>query len=1558
MAKRVQSILQIWDDIRNQWETVYASQATPTTTVTAINMAGTTAASATSLTVDSTTGILSGDYIKIGNELLQVGTVASGTVLNPVTRGQLTGTAGAVAPNHTTYDAEVTAGATTAALSISDDAVVTKMRLGPSALFKTQLREKHGGSQVCTLELFNRPYETGNTEGYVERKYTNYLNEYDRIRVLDNNSKAILFYGRIYRKDIEFDQRFGSVIRITAFDALKELADNRLEGVRGKFTGETKRSEYIKNIVAKFTYQNAADTNINLSTGDAQKFTTSVASPVAGDAYDYSRGRGTGLSVINLLADLDPHTAGHGVGTPSPENGYSFFVDNGFTSSLKTTNYTAAIPTLNYFQREAIPDSSASGHSIRPTPQTFYKLTYGTAESDGDSTNSYTTTVNTMSSFSISKQYTDVTSAVAVTYKDKDGDINTMTCYRAEVDSVAGTDSTAFDYDELFNGIEIENSPTISIDSSTSSYNKTVVGRLIYISATSGNDKFIVFTLDDGYVPEDIHESVLSAASKTSDFIRVDVLGGNTGSAGDPVSTGANRFTVEATSDVDVELLRTVPATFDATTATNETRHAIYEMFRSAQTTNPAKRADINIIDYPFARLTVDPSSINTGTNVLTLPVDLSKFGVRKGMVVRQLKSGVETGNYGYVSAVVSHASSPTITVVLNNEAGNATAGTNLPWAGTDTFDIYIPIRPGYLTYLTNEPANITADGMVTGLDYSEGMGIQSTYINLLMDNFAALNETGHTVPVGGASSTPVNPDSRKQVFYTVTAGATTPMLSSGNYRQVNWAAGTLTVGVKEYSIAASNSTTALGGAAYLANDQWYVLYFNKNESTTALKVSSLANLPQDVDLIRIAQLKASSDVSGNAVWRLDSGEAVMSAEAGTSVDISDISDGAIGSAKFVRGAQPFAMISTSGAGTNVWSSSAYNAVAWGAATLSYSDGDTLSVNSGSGTGLSANTTYWAYVDTTNGNISLVTAASSAVGDTKILVALIRVGATSEPAATIASLGTQAPAISTSALAANAIVSSTIASDALDAHTITLASGGKFVTAAGLGRDSTNQWTTMAGGGTGGGLLIDTTGIIGTSKSDDGDINDTEFYITASDGKFYAGGGSIILDKSGLIINDTSGTFANSRFQVQASGTDVFAIYEAGNNVYLTTDTRTGTTAYDITVGPQGINDTGSILPRSADKVTIGSDALPFLDLYSTTVRVGASHYPLTTSGSNLLFNTAHVFHDAATTNGGTLKLGTAVTDTNIMDDYGLIKYTNDGGGGTTDTLGLMSGQQFGGETGSASGAHTPATSNHQSSFWSMLSELELVSPGGGSEDYRISRLIFEPIKGFNYADKDTIADSVDGYFNYSYIGYHNWIYSTYTSYLNAGTGSAASPSITIGGDWDTGLYSGGTNILGFTTGGTARWTIDAWGDLLPANDGSDGTGFMIGNTSYEVEKIYAYTYFMSNSVTTTGDDLIVTSGGQIAKKTSSIRGKDNVETLDFDSSQLDKLRPVSYTYKFDDAPDIGLIAEEVNEIYPELINYDKEGRPNSVKYDGLSVMLLDEVKKLRKEVKELKEKN
>ncbi|MET0851267.1 MAG: hypothetical protein ABW020_09080 [Candidatus Rokuibacteriota bacterium] len=44
--------------------------------------------------------------------------------------------------------------------------------------------------------------------------------------------------------------------------------------------------------------------------------------------------------------------------------------------------------------------------------------------------------------------------------------------------------------------------------------------------------------------------------------------------------------------------------------------------------------------------------------------------------------------------------------------------------------------------------------------------------------------------------------------------------------------------------------------------------------------------------------------------------------------------------------------------------------------------------------------------------------------------------------------------------------------------------------------------------------------------------------------------------------------------------------------------------------------------------------------------------------------------------------------------------------------------------------------------------------------------------------------------------------------------------------------------------------------------------------------------------------------------------------------------------------PEYGLIAEEVVEIYPELVVLDKEGQPSGVRYHVLPAMLLNELQR------------
>ncbi len=80
------------------------------------------------------------------------------------------------------------------------------------------------------------------------------------------------------------------------------------------------------------------------------------------------------------------------------------------------------------------------------------------------------------------------------------------------------------------------------------------------------------------------------------------------------------------------------------------------------------------------------------------------------------------------------------------------------------------------------------------------------------------------------------------------------------------------------------------------------------------------------------------------------------------------------------------------------------------------------------------------------------------------------------------------------------------------------------------------------------------------------------------------------------------------------------------------------------------------------------------------------------------------------------------------------------------------------------------------------------------------------------------------------------------------------------------------------------------------------------------------------------GIPVIVNAGGRLGTTTSSVRYKENVRDLGPESDGLMSLRPVAFQYKKDHEPgglaQYGLIAEEVAEIYPELVVYDDEGRP------------------------------
>ncbi len=106
---------------------------------------------------------------------------------------------------------------------------------------------------------------------------------------------------------------------------------------------------------------------------------------------------------------------------------------------------------------------------------------------------------------------------------------------------------------------------------------------------------------------------------------------------------------------------------------------------------------------------------------------------------------------------------------------------------------------------------------------------------------------------------------------------------------------------------------------------------------------------------------------------------------------------------------------------------------------------------------------------------------------------------------------------------------------------------------------------------------------------------------------------------------------------------------------------------------------------------------------------------------------------------------------------------------------------------------------------------------------------------------------------------------------------------------------------------------------------------------------------------------MFVDSNGQLGTTVSSRRFKEQIANMGESSSRLFQLRPVTFFYKpqYDDGShtlQYGLIAEEVAKVYPDMVAYDKDGAPYTVKYQYLAPMLLNELQKQHAVVAEQQE--
>ena len=89
--------------------------------------------------------------------------------------------------------------------------------------------------------------------------------------------------------------------------------------------------------------------------------------------------------------------------------------------------------------------------------------------------------------------------------------------------------------------------------------------------------------------------------------------------------------------------------------------------------------------------------------------------------------------------------------------------------------------------------------------------------------------------------------------------------------------------------------------------------------------------------------------------------------------------------------------------------------------------------------------------------------------------------------------------------------------------------------------------------------------------------------------------------------------------------------------------------------------------------------------------------------------------------------------------------------------------------------------------------------------------------------------------------------------------------------------------------------------------------------------------------------------------ETSAKRFKENIKSLESQTDKLQKLKPVSFDWKENSKADVGFIAEEVKEIYPELVS-EENGETQGIQYSKLTAILVKAVQDQQKQIDELKE--
>jgi hypothetical protein len=439
--------------------------------------------------------------------------------------------------------------------------------------------------------------------------------------------------------------------------------------------------------------------------------------------------------------------------------------------------------------------------------------------------------------------------------------------------------------------------------------------------------------------------------------------------------------------------------------------------------------------------------------------------------------------------------------------------------------------------------------------------------------------------------------------------------------------------------------------------------------------------------------------------------------------------------------------------------------------------------------------------------------------------------------------------------------------------------------------------------------------------------------------------------------------------------------YTAGTGLSLASD------AFSVTFGGTGAGTTVARSDHHHDASYVSLSAMYYNPVWLAAVaasKVTGSLPVAQISGAATLG--ANTFVATQTIGGGNLALPATTSASSGVLTLGGQPFLHGYGGTNTSTfVGYQAGSFSASGSGSNTGVGTQALGSNTSGYRNTaIGYQALVTNTTGINNTASGYLALtgNTTGRFNTASGYlALATNTDGYWNTA--DGHEALENNTSGYENTACGASALYFNTTGFEnTATGLlalYSNGTGVRNTASGHNAMYS-NTTGSSNIAIGASAGSNLTTGSNNIDIGHPGVATEGSTTRIGTAGTQtrafvagirgvttgsanaiaVLIDSAGQLGTVSSSRRVKDDIADMNAASGGLMKLRPVTFHYKGDQNPagrtlQYGLIAEEVAEVYPGLVAHSADGQIETVMYQFLPSMLLNEAQKQQRTIDALR---